>query len=110
MGFLQRLFGRKGQGARRTDQFGHYLFVQCGRCGAVVRSRIDLRNDLSPSDEGDAMLVRKVLIDDRCFRPIETRLRFNRSRALLDQSIEGGAFIDEQTFNAVLHDQQSTQK
>jgi hypothetical protein len=109
MGFLQRLFGNnKRSGAKAGDQFGHYVYVRCAHCGSVAHSRIDLRNDLSPDDEGNGMIVRKVLVDERCFRPMEALLRFSRSRQLVEQKLDGGEFIDEQAYNEVRSAQPST--
>jgi hypothetical protein len=75
------------------------IAVQCSRCGEVIRTRIDLANDLSAEyGEGDqetAYLCRKVLIGKQgCYAPIEILLHFDAGRKLFDRQITGGKFAE----------------
>jgi hypothetical protein len=72
LGFLRRLFGGAGSGARSADG-GIYVRVRCDACGEVVQARINPTSELSLSDEGEGYFVRKVLVGKQCFRPIEIR-------------------------------------
>ncbi|GAC1355735.1 MAG: hypothetical protein NVSMB42_14260 [Herpetosiphon sp.] len=93
MGFLRRLFGGSTRG---SDDGGMYLYARCGRCGAVVQTRVDLHNDLSVEygeDTAEGYHLRKELMDDRCFRVMHAELVFDRGRQLVTQTIDGGNFI-----------------
>ncbi len=76
-----------------------WITVQCGRCGEVIRTRIDLNNDLSAEygeDERETTYYcRKVLIGKKgCYLPVEIELRFDAGRNLMDQQIKGGKFVN----------------
>ena len=76
-----------------------WITVQCGRCGEVIQTRIDLNNDLSTEygeDEREtAYYCRKVLIGkEGCYLPVEIELRFDAGRNLIDKQIRGGKFVD----------------
>jgi len=76
-----------------------WITVQCGRCGEVIQTRIDLNNELSTEygeDEREtAYYCRKVLIGkEGCYLPVEIELRFDAGRNLIDKQIRGGKFVD----------------
>ena len=76
LSFLTRLFGgRGGRGAQSPDG-GIYIRVRCNACGEVVQARINPTSELSAVDDGDGYYVRKVLVGQQCFRPIEVSLRY----------------------------------
>jgi hypothetical protein len=80
-----------------------WLYVQCNHCGEVLRTRIDLRNDLSSVDveegEEQTYVCRKILVgSQRCFQRIEIECRFNQQHKILDREIQGGKFITEQDY------------
>ncbi len=105
MKFFEKLF-KKPQS--RIDETGYWVYVQCDRCGEIIRSRIDLFNDLSADYEssldefGEARyFCRKTLIGSkRCFLPIEIELTFNQKRELIHRQIEGGVFVSEAEYLA----------
>ncbi|MBN2148726.1 MAG: hypothetical protein JW726_15165 [Anaerolineales bacterium] len=77
------------------------LEVQCLRCKEILTARIDLRNDLSPeyenSDTPSSYYCRKVIIGNQmCFQQIELILKFDAQRRLIDKTISGGKFLDEE--------------
>jgi len=82
-----------------------YLYVQCNKCGEKLRARVDLWNELTPEYEGNSenatsFQCRKVLVgENRCYQPIELRLKFDKNHRLIDQQIFGGKFIEEEEFN-----------
>lgn len=96
MNFLQKLFGGKPAGSRKS----YYIFnVKCKRCGDVLEGRVDVDNDLSVEYEGDGDMYycRKVLMGDGknlCYQQIEVGLKFDSKRILIERRIEsGGEFV-----------------
>ena len=71
MGFLRKLFG--GDDSKQTgdsDGSGFFVYVQCDRCGAKVRLRINRQYDLVPSADGYDW--HKTIVDSKCFQRIPT--------------------------------------
>jgi hypothetical protein len=97
MGLLnsfKALFG----GREGRDESGYWVYVRCRRCGEPIRTRIDLRNELSPRDEG-GYFVRKTLVGSgRCFERVEVTLIFDENRRLVDREIAQGDFIPPEEF------------
>jgi hypothetical protein len=54
--------------------------------------RVNLITDLSLDDEG-GYILRKEMLDDKCFQVMHAELRFDGKRRLLSRHIEGGEFI-----------------
>jgi hypothetical protein len=100
MGFFKQL-GKLFKPRSNSDEWVHWVSVQCNRCGEQIRSRIDLRNDLSINYGEDGSLtyfIRKVLMGEgHCFQRIEIELTFDKDRKLMDRQISGGKFAEEQT-------------
>lgn len=88
----------------KKDPAGYVIEVKCDRCGEIVRTRINLYNDLSllNSDEGNASpqagyICNKTLMGSgHCFQRIQVELRFNENRKLVEKQIQGGEFLEEQ--------------
>lgn len=98
MDLLKRLFGSSVPSAQRRGSF-YALAVQCSRCGELISTQINLNNDLSVGyGEGEdkaTYFCRKVLVGrERCFQPVEVRLRFDADRQLIDRQITGGRFVE----------------
>lgn len=94
MNWLKTMFGRPAAAPRDA---GLYLVVRCQRCGTMVRVRVDVRNDLSLNDDSTGYLVRKVVVDDRCFSRIEVQLQFDSSRRQIAAEVHGGTLVEEDT-------------
>ncbi len=98
MSFFKKLAGLFA-GVVPRDRNAYWVSVQCQRCGEIVRTRINLNNDLSAEfDEGGTTtyLCRKTLLGkERCFQPIEVTLIFDAGRRLRDRQVTGGKFVDE---------------
>jgi hypothetical protein len=93
LSFLSRLFGGGGGGASSHDG-GVYIRVRCNACGEVIQSRINPTSELSLSDEG-GYFVRKVLVGQQCFRPIEVELRYSDlGRTELSREVKGGTSVE----------------
>ena len=82
-----------------------FLYVQCIRCGEKLRARVDIWNELTPEFEGAAETAtsyhcRKVLIgENKCYQPIELRLKFDKNHKLVEKTILGGKFIEEAEYS-----------
>ncbi len=104
MGFFKKIndfFSSSRSGQAQV----YWLYVQCDKCGEKIKARVNLYNDLSirygEKAEGDTYFSRKVIIgEQRCYRPVEVEMTFDRKRKLLDRQISGGKFISEDEFEA----------
>lgn len=103
MGFLRQVRQLFGHRAERDD--GLYFYVRCDRCAAVVRVRLNPATELQQDfdEQGDRVsgyFVRKVVVDSRCFRPIEAKLWFDAARRVRSREISGGTFVTEAEYDA----------
>ena len=108
MGFLDAIKGLFGQSAGGDN--GIYYYIRCDRCGDLVRIRLNPTADLQQefSANGDFVsgyYVRKMVVDQRCFRPIEVELRFDSRRHETSREIKGGQFVDADAYTAVRGEQ-----
>jgi hypothetical protein len=92
-----RKFSSLFTGSPKDTSF--WIAVQCDRCGEIIRTRVDLNNDLSAEygeDEGEtAYYSRKVLIGkEGCYVPIEVELKFDPHRNLVEKRVKGGKFME----------------
>lgn len=90
MGF----FGKK---KTPSDQDAIWLYVKCDKCGEKLRIRVDRRYDLEPEPEG-GYLLRKEMMDGRCFRLMYGEIHFDRDYKILSQELSGGHFITKEEF------------
>jgi hypothetical protein len=92
--FLGRLFGGGGGRAAAPDG-GIYVRVKCDACGEIVQARINPTSELSQPDEGQGYYVRKVLVGQQCFRPIEVQLRYSDLRGTeISREVRGGTSVE----------------
>jgi hypothetical protein len=89
MGFLGRLLGKP------VEDSALWLYVRCNKCGAKVRVRVSLANDLSIDDDGGYVL-RKDIMDNHCFQLMRAELHFDERRRVLSRELSGGEFISEE--------------
>ena len=98
MGFLDSMKSLFSGG--EVGDSGYYIYVRCRRCGEVIKTRLDLHNDLSLAD-GGGYVVNKTLIGSQlCFERIEVRLTFDERRQLVDREISRGEFITAEEYEA----------
>ena len=99
MGFLDTLKSMfTGSGASKDEAY--WIYVRCRRCGEVIKTRLDLHNNLTPQDEG-GYIAHKTLAGSRlCFERIEVTLTFDEQRRLMDREISRGEFITAEEFEA----------
>ena len=96
---LASLFTPEG----RRDTYAYWLYVQCDRCGEKIRTRVDLRNDLSihygDTDQDTTYFCRKTIMGSgHCFQQMEVELTFDARRQLIDRQIQGGKIIGEEEY------------
>lgn len=102
MGFLKKISSFfSASGPRKAPDYSTWITVRCTRCGEIIHTRIDLRNDLSieyaDTPAETTYYSHKVIIGQaRCYQKIDVELTFNSKRKLVNQSISGGEFIDEE--------------
>jgi hypothetical protein len=100
MGFLKKLFGGGDDNKKKyVDKQGIYFFVQCNNCGKTVRIRADKQYDLS--NEGGNYSWHKTIVDNKCFRPMNTVVILDSSYNVVNADIDGGRYITEEEFNAI---------
>jgi len=99
MSFLRRLFGSddSSQPAGGDDD-GFFLYVQCDQCGAKVRLRVHKQHELNVTDDGYVWV--KTIIDNRCFRPMQTVAHFDRNYNMVSYELEGGRYISRAEYEA----------
>jgi hypothetical protein len=92
-GLFDRLLGR---GPSAAVDRGLYLRVRCGACGEVVQARINPGAELSVDEDGQSYFVRKVLVGQRCFRPIELVVRYadQGGKTELSRDVTGGESLE----------------
>jgi len=81
------------------DPMAFWVIVRCNRCGEIIRSRVNLSNDLSAEYGGSrtSYVCRKVLLgESRCFQQIEVVLKFDENRKLFDRNVSGGEFVTQE--------------
>ncbi len=103
MGFLDQLKSAF-KSASRSDSYVMWLYVKCKRCGTPVAVRVDLRNDPSLDDETDGYILRKEIMDDKCFTLMRAEIRFDSQRKITEQTIEKGEFITRKEYEAAKND------
>ncbi len=95
MSWLSRLFGGGGGGDKRSADGGIYFRVKCNACGEIIQGRISPTSELSQVDDGQGYYVRKVLVGQQCFRPVEVRVRYADLRGTeISREIIGGTAVE----------------
>ena len=93
MGFLKTITALFSSGAN-ADRDGYWIYVRCQRCGEVIKTRVNLQQELNPYDEG-GYIMRKTLVGSQlCFQRVEVILYFDDNRNLVNREIEQGTFIE----------------
>ena len=97
MGWLGTTLGKlfSGGGSQTRSDNAIYLHVRCNACDEVIRARINPSAELSLADDG-TYFVRKVLVGQQCFRPIEAQLRYadRAGKQELSREVRGGTVVE----------------
>ena len=102
MSFLKKIAAALSpKGAGEGDVL--WVYVRCDKCGESLKTRINLRHDLTLNYNAGGRVtdyvVRKVFIgSQRCFEPIEVKLTFDPQRRLVSREITGGQFISREEY------------
>ena len=102
MSFLKKIASALSpKGAEQGEVL--WVYVRCHKCGEMIKTRIDLRHDLTPNYSAEGRVtdyvLRKVLIgSQRCFEPVEVKLTFDPQRRLTSREIAGGQFISREEY------------
>ncbi len=99
MGLLDSLKSIFGGGSPPQDE-GYWIYVRCRRCGEVIKTQLDLRNNLTENDEGGYSATKTLVGNRLCFERIEVMLTFDVQRRLLEREIARGEFITAEEFEA----------
>lgn len=101
MGFFDSLKALLG-GSTSTEPSGgvYWIYVRCHRCGEVIKTRLDLLNNLSQNDEGGYTASKTLVGNHLCFERIEVVLTFDENRRLISRDIAHGDFITAEEYEA----------
>lgn len=99
MGLLDSLKSFFGGGPPPRDE-GYWIYVRCRRCGEVIKTRLDLSNNLTENDDGGYTASKTLVGNKLCFERIEVTLTFDAQRRLLERDITRGEFITVEDFEA----------
>ncbi len=105
MSFLRKLFtgGNPSlpKASDHADPNAWWLYVQCGKCGAPLAIRIDLRNDISTDYETNGRYLRKEIMDSACFQLMYAEVRFDSNGKVAQQTLERGKFLDRAEYETI---------
>ncbi len=99
MSFIKKLFGGSDEKKEYVDKQGVYFYVQCNNCGKTVRLRADKQYDLE--NDGGGYTWHKTIVDNKCFRPMETVVTLDSSYNMVNAEINGGHFITEEEYQKI---------
>ncbi len=106
MGFLDTIKSAlSGQGG--TDKFAYWVHVRCNRCGEPIKTRIDMRNDLSLLDDGGYVVHKTLVGNGLCFQRIDVKLTFGEARNLVDEQVVGGELITADEYDELLQERET---
>lgn len=103
MGFfdkLRRMFAGAPSSSDAGDPYGIWFHFRCNRCGAVVRVRADRRNDLNREDGPGTFLLRKDVMDSKCFRMMTAEIWLDDNYNIVSSEVEGGKLIPKEEYEA----------
>ncbi len=75
-----------------------WLYVRCKRCGTPLAVRVDLRNEPSPNYDSGGYVLRKEMMDSKCFALMRAEVHFDSQRHVTEQTIENGEFITREEY------------
>ncbi len=94
---LKSLFSPSGGGSG-GDSNAMWLYVRCKRCGAPLAVRVDLRNEPSPDYDSGGYVLRKEMMDSKCFQLMRAEVHLDAAHHVTEQTIENGEFISKEEY------------
>ncbi len=90
-------------GVNKRDGRILHLYVACNNCHTPVHVRIDVYNDLTleygDREQAVGYVLRKEIMDSRCFRLMHAEILFDTTRRETQRTVDGGVFVDESVYH-----------
>jgi hypothetical protein len=106
MGFLKglkRLLAGAGPGpSMPSDPRGLWFHFRCKKCGSVVAVRADKMNDLNREDGPGAFVLRKDVMDKKCFQLMHAEIWLDEGYGIVSSEISGGDLITAEEYQAAM--------
>jgi len=83
-----------------SDPRGLMLYFRCAKCGTVVPVRADKRNDLNREPGPGTFLLRKEVMDDKCFQIMHATIWLDGSYNVVSSDIQGGELVSKDVYEA----------
>jgi hypothetical protein len=104
MSFFKRLTNLLTGGSSGDRNLPFYAFSH--RCQEPLAGQIDLYNELSGTDDSDAIYYcRKVLHTsgkNRCFAEVEVQLWFDKNKQIVRHEVQGGRWLTREEYETAL--------
>jgi hypothetical protein len=108
MGFFDKLKKALGGSERKPgaapsgggDPNGILFYFRCKKCGSLVRVRVDRRSDLNAEDGPSTYVVRKDVMDNKCFQLIKAEMWLDSTYTVVQSDVRGGTMITEEEYLA----------
>ena len=103
MGFLDKLkglFAGSPSSSGHSDPNGLLFHFRCQNCKSLVRIRVDKRNDLNREDGPGTFLLRKEIMDDKCFRLMAAEIWLDKSYRVVTADVTGGELVPQEEYEA----------
>ena len=104
MSLLDKLRKILGGGATpkssEGDPYGIFFHFRCSRCGSLVRVRVDRRNDLNSEDGPGTYVLRKEIMDNKCFQLIHAEIWLDQNLNVVETDVQGGELITAEEYEA----------
>ncbi len=98
---LKELF-QSGSGATGPhDPNAIHLYFRCDKCGAAVPVRVDKRHDLNREEGPGTFLLRKEVMDDKCFQLMQATIWLDSSYKVVSADVTDGQLISEEEYNVI---------
>lgn len=97
--FIDDMLRKVFSGGSQSDD-GYYVYVKPKMCKEIVQVRINMKSDLSLTEDTNGYWVRKLASATRCPFQAEIILYFDKSRKLQNREIENGEFVSEEEYRA----------
>lgn len=110
MGFWDRLkqfWGgrRTGRASGEEDTRGLWFYFRCRKCGSVVAVRVDRLNDLNREEGPGAFLLRKDVMDSKCFQLMTADIWLDENYNVVTSEVRGGELISREEYEAARAEQ-----
>jgi hypothetical protein len=91
--WLRRLL--RGAAARDAGGEALWLEVRCGKCGEIIRTRVDTRSELRQDveDGQEVRVLDKDLLGVRCFALLHVHAVLAADLSVVSQRVSGGELV-----------------